>query len=85
MGALQPGHLIVILAIVLIIFGPGKLADIGKSLGIEVIAEGVETMEHAQILKELGCDILQGFLFGYPMDAKAFKTFAQSRKWLAAS
>ena len=33
MGALQPGHLIVILAIVLIIFGPGKLADLGKSLG----------------------------------------------------
>ena len=33
MGLLQPGHLIVILAIVLIIFGPGKLADMGKSLG----------------------------------------------------
>jgi EAL domain-containing protein (putative c-di-GMP-specific phosphodiesterase class I) len=62
-----------------------SIIDIGKSLGIEVIAEGVETMEHAQILKELGCDILQGFLFGYPMGAKAFKTFAQSRKWLAAS
>ena len=62
-----------------------SIIDIGKSLGIEVVAEGVETMEHAQILKELGCDILQGFLFGYPMGAKAFKTFAQSRKWLAAS
>ncbi len=33
MGLLQPMHLIIILAIVLIIFGPGKLPDIGSSLG----------------------------------------------------
>jgi sec-independent protein translocase protein TatA len=32
-GALQPGHLILVLAIVLIIFGPGKLPQLGKSLG----------------------------------------------------
>lgn len=61
-----------------------SIIEIGKSLGIEVVAEGVETMEHARILKELGCDILQGYFLGRPMEAKAFKTFAQSRKWLAA-
>jgi sec-independent protein translocase protein TatA len=33
LGALQPGHLLVILAIVLIIFGPRKLGDLGKALG----------------------------------------------------
>ncbi len=32
-GMLQPIHLIVILAIVLIIFGPGKLPELGKTLG----------------------------------------------------
>jgi sec-independent protein translocase protein TatA len=32
-GALQPGHLLVILAIVVLIFGPGKLGDLGKALG----------------------------------------------------
>lgn len=32
-GLLQPAHLIIILVIVLIIFGPGKLPDIGKALG----------------------------------------------------
>jgi len=32
-GALQPGHLIVILLVVLIIFGPGKLTEIGGQLG----------------------------------------------------
>jgi len=33
MGALQPGHLILVLAIVIVIFGPRKLGDLGKSLG----------------------------------------------------
>ena len=33
MGALQPGHLFVILLVVLIIFGPGKLTEIGGQLG----------------------------------------------------
>jgi diguanylate cyclase (GGDEF)-like protein len=61
-----------------------SIIEIGKSLGIGVVAEGVETMEHARILKELGCDILQGYAFGRPMDANSFRTFAQSRKWLAA-
>jgi sec-independent protein translocase protein TatA len=32
-GALQPGHLVVILAIVLIIFGPGKLGELSSQLG----------------------------------------------------
>jgi sec-independent protein translocase protein TatA len=32
-GALQPGHLIVILVIVLLIFGPGKLPELGKAMG----------------------------------------------------
>ncbi|MDX8513635.1 bifunctional diguanylate cyclase/phosphodiesterase [Mesorhizobium captivum] len=61
-----------------------SIIEIGKSLGIEVVAEGVETMEHAGILKELGCDILQGYALGRPMDAEAFRAFAESRKWLAA-
>ena len=33
MGALQPWHLIVVLVIVLVIFGPGKIPELGKSLG----------------------------------------------------
>jgi len=33
MGALQPGHLILVLVIVLVIFGPGKLPQLGKAVG----------------------------------------------------
>jgi sec-independent protein translocase protein TatA len=33
LGALQPGHLIVVLVIVLLIFGPGKLPELGRAVG----------------------------------------------------
>ncbi|WP_413711707.1 putative bifunctional diguanylate cyclase/phosphodiesterase [Rhizobium sp. Rhizsp82] len=46
-----------------------SLIDIAKALKIEVIAEGVETNEHADILEGLGCDVLQGYLFSPPVTA----------------
>ncbi|OJF96568.1 bifunctional diguanylate cyclase/phosphodiesterase [Pararhizobium antarcticum] len=61
-----------------------SIIDIGSSLGIEVIAEGVETMEHAQALRELGCHGLQGYAFARPMSANDLANFARERKWLAA-
>ncbi|KQX02617.1 MULTISPECIES: bifunctional diguanylate cyclase/phosphodiesterase [Ensifer] len=61
-----------------------SIIDIGTSLGIEVIAEGVETLEHAAILKELGCHGLQGYAFARPMSANDLATFAFERRWLAA-
>jgi sec-independent protein translocase protein TatA len=36
MGALSPFHLVIVLVIVLVIFGPGKLTGIGKSLGTAI-------------------------------------------------
>ncbi|MDR7145050.1 diguanylate cyclase (GGDEF)-like protein [Rhizobium sp. BE258] len=46
-----------------------SLIEIAKALNIEVIAEGVETSEHADLLEELGCDVLQGYLFSPPVTA----------------
>jgi len=40
-----------------------------RSLGIEVVAEGVETIGQAEILRRLGCHYLQGYLYGRPADA----------------
>lgn len=42
------------------------LINMAHAMGIEVVAEGVETHEQAEILKNLGCDLLQGYLFGRP-------------------
>jgi diguanylate cyclase (GGDEF)-like protein/PAS domain S-box-containing protein len=41
-----------------------SLIDIARTLDMTVVAEGVETIEHAAMLAELGADILQGFAFG---------------------
>lgn len=43
------------------------IIDIGKSLGLHVVVEGVETKEHAAICIALGCDALQGFAYARPM------------------
>lgn len=62
-----------------------SIIEIGKSLGIEIIAEGVETMKHARLLKGLGCDILQGYAFGHAMDADALRSFIRTRRLRVAS
>ncbi|MEO9169082.1 MAG: EAL domain-containing protein [Aestuariivirga sp.] len=46
-----------------------SIVDIGRTLGIKVVAEGVETMEQARVLGEIGCDFLQGYAFARPMPA----------------
>jgi EAL domain-containing protein (putative c-di-GMP-specific phosphodiesterase class I) len=63
----------------------GSIIDIGHSLGIEVLAEGVETMEHASILRKLGCNALQGYAFAKPMNSTDLVSFVQSRRWRQAS
>lgn len=42
---------------------------LAKSLGIKTVAEGVETAEHAEYLRDKGCDMGQGYLFSKPVEA----------------
>jgi len=46
---------------------------IGQSLGLTVVAEGVETDEQLQVLTELHCDVVQGYLLGRPTPAQALE------------
>jgi diguanylate cyclase (GGDEF)-like protein len=45
------------------------IIDLGHSLGLCVVAEGVETREQLEFLAERSCDVVQGFYFGRPMPA----------------
>lgn len=39
------------------------IIQLGHTLGIGIVAEGVETAEHVQWLRQAGCDVAQGFYF----------------------
>ncbi|MCM5560148.1 bifunctional diguanylate cyclase/phosphodiesterase [Pleomorphomonas sp. JP5] len=46
-----------------------SIVEIGRTQGIGIVAEGVETIEQADILRDLGCQTLQGYALGRPMSA----------------
>ncbi|HEX4520592.1 MAG TPA: EAL domain-containing protein [Gaiellaceae bacterium] len=46
-----------------------SILAIGETLGLTTVAEGVETTEQMEVLRDLGCDRAQGFLFGRPQSA----------------
>lgn len=49
--------------------------DLGHNLGLEVVAEGVETASSISLLQPLGCDTLQGYYFTKPLSAQEFNTW----------
>lgn len=53
------------------------MVNVGGSLGIGVVAEGVETVEQRDFLSENGCHEVQGYLYGRPMSADKFTEFLQ--------
>lgn len=61
--------------------GGATIADmvvkLGQSLGLSVIAEGAETEYQVEILRSIGCELAQGYLYSRPVDAETFG------KWLA--
>ncbi len=50
-----------------------SIVDMAKNINMEVICEGVETREQADFLKEIGCEMAQGYLFAKPMPREDFE------------
>jgi EAL domain-containing protein (putative c-di-GMP-specific phosphodiesterase class I) len=53
-----------------------KTIEIGRRLGMRVVAEGVETVEQLTLLRKLGCEVAQGFLFSRPIAMPALIAWA---------
>ncbi|XPM61778.1 MAG: putative bifunctional diguanylate cyclase/phosphodiesterase [Leptolyngbya sp. IPPAS B-1204] len=51
------------------------IITLAHSLGMDVVAEGVETPEQLAKLRELGCNFVQGYLFSHPVDSQAASRF----------
>ena len=56
-----------------------SIIEIGRSQNIDIVAEGVETMEHAKILRDLGCHLLQGYALARPMTSKQLIEFCHTK------
>ncbi len=57
-----------------------SVLQMGKSLKMEVIAEGVETAGQRDVLKRLGCELGQGFFFHRPMEAQAVESLLAPKR-----
>ncbi|MBP5751075.1 MAG: EAL domain-containing protein [Firmicutes bacterium] len=55
------------------------MIDIAQYLDIPVIAEGVETKEQVELLRQLGCTVVQGYYFSKPVTADEFEVFIEKR------
>ncbi len=60
------------------------IIDIADHLSVPVVAEGVETEEQMMALKDLGCDMVQGYYFSRPVPPADFEPFLVKRRDLPA-
>ena len=56
------------------------IIDIADYLSVPVIAEGVETEEQMKALRDMGCDLVQGFYFSKPVPPEEFEAFLLEKK-----
>ncbi len=61
------------------------IVELAHSLGLEVVAEGVEETDQYAILREQGCDAVQGYLVSRPLDPEAIAGLLAAGRWDGAA
>ena len=62
-----------------------SIITLGHDLGLEVVAEGVETEEARDQLARLGCDTIQGYWLSRPLPPDELRAWLASRDWRSAT
>jgi len=57
-----------------------SIIDLAHNLGLDVVAEGIETLEQLRFLQASGCDLAQGYYFARPMMPSALEPFISQFK-----
>jgi EAL domain-containing protein (putative c-di-GMP-specific phosphodiesterase class I)/GGDEF domain-containing protein len=58
-----------------------SLVELTRGLGLEILAEGVESAEEVETLRLMGCRLFQGFYFSEPLDSDQFVEIALDSEW----
>lgn len=58
------------------------IVKMAHSLGLQTIAEGVETIEQLNYLREIGCDEIQGYYYSKPLSAENYELFSRNRVYV---
>ena len=56
------------------------IVGLANALSLTVVAEGVETLEQEQFLRDIGCQTLQGYFIGRPMPVEQFEAWMAKRQ-----
>ena len=55
------------------------IVNLGRNLNLNAVAEGVETSEQAEILRQMNCSSVQGYFFSHPLPALEFQQWLEAR------
>ena len=58
----------------------GQVIQIAKSLGMSIVQEGVETIGEVEMLKQLGCDVVQGYYYSKPLTLIDYLSFLDAHR-----
>jgi EAL domain-containing protein (putative c-di-GMP-specific phosphodiesterase class I) len=61
------------------------LIHLGHTLGMELVAQGIESHEQLEALRSMGCELGQGHLFSYALDPVRATTLARAGRWAVAA
>jgi EAL domain-containing protein (putative c-di-GMP-specific phosphodiesterase class I) len=60
------------------------IVDLGRHLGLSIVAEGVESEMTLGLLQDIGCDVAQGFLFSRPLPYERIEAWMAARTELTS-